>query len=72
MINELETVELIRDIPKYGLKKGDLGEILNSNEDKDTFEIGFINVEGMTVTLITLNRADVRKTRRKKSPDSYV
>lgn len=71
MINELETVELIRDIPKHGLKKGDLGEILRGNEDKNTFEIGFTNVEGMTVTLITVNRADVRKTGGKEAPDIH-
>ena len=61
MIKELETVELIHDIPKYGLRKGDIGEILYRFEDRDAFEIGFVAAEGMTVTLLTLNSADIRQ-----------
>ena len=61
MNKKLETVELIHDIPKYGLRKGDMGEILHRFKDRDAFGIGFVAAEGMTVTLLTLNSTDIRQ-----------
>ena len=42
MINELETVVLIKDIDDHGLKKDDVGVIVHQYQDGQTYEVEFV------------------------------
>jgi hypothetical protein len=61
MITELETVALTHDIPKYGLKEGDIGAVVHCYGDKDAFEIEFVTAEGTTIGVLTLTGVDIRQ-----------
>jgi hypothetical protein len=55
----LDTVVLDKDIPKFGLKKGDLGAVVQVYEP-DGLEVEFVTAAGKTEALATLNSRDVR------------
>ena len=54
-----DTVVLNRDMPEFGLKKGDLGAVVQVYEP-DGFEVEFVTASGRTQALVTLNQEDVR------------
>jgi hypothetical protein len=56
----LDTVVLNRDLPEHGLKRGDLGRIVQIYEP-DGLEVEFVTASGRTGALLTLNVADIRK-----------
>ena len=55
----LDTVVLARDLPAHGLKKDDLGTIVELYEP-DGLEVEFLMASGRTKVLATLNTGDVR------------
>ncbi len=55
----LDTVVLNRDMPEFGLKKGDLGAVVQVYEP-DGVEVEFVTAAGRTEALVTLNQKDVR------------
>ena len=55
----LDTVALNKDIPKFGLKKGDLGAVVQVYKP-DGLEVEFVTAAGKTEALVTLNPRDVR------------
>jgi hypothetical protein len=55
----LDTVVLDRDVPDYGLRKGDLGAVVELYEP-DGLEVEFVTASGRTAALLTLNTRDVR------------
>ena len=55
----LDTVVLDRDVPEFGLKKGDLGAVVQVYEP-DGLEVEFVTAAGKTEALVTLNQEDVR------------
>ena len=59
---ELDTVVLNRDIPERGLRKGDLGAVVELYEP-DSLDVEFVTASGKTQTLVTLNVNDVREAR---------
>ena len=58
-IQVLETVVLMTDIPSHGLRKGDLGAVVDTYEP-DGLEVEFVTGSGRTRALITLKVDDVR------------
>ncbi len=60
MIRELDSVVLARDLPKYGLKAGDVGAVVHVYQGGKGFEVEFVSGEGATVAVVTLDREDVR------------
>lgn len=55
----LETVALTRDVPEFGLQRGDLGvvvELLSA----DAFEVEFVLPSGKTRALLSLSASDLR------------
>jgi hypothetical protein len=58
--SSLDTVVLDRDLPKHGLKRGDLGTIVETYEP-DGLEVEFVTASGRTGALLTLTIADVRR-----------
>ena len=56
----LDTVVLDRDMPEFGLRKGDLGAVVEVYEP-DGLEVEFVTASGRTEALVTLNQKDVRR-----------
>jgi hypothetical protein len=59
MFNLLDTVVLTRDVPKAGLRRGDLGAIVNVY-GPNAFEVEFVAASGRTQALLTLMADDIR------------
>ena len=55
----LDTVVLARDLPDHGLRKGDLGAVVQVYEP-DGLEVEFVTASGRTEALVTVNVEDVR------------
>ena len=55
----LDTVVLDRDMPPHGLKKDDLGVVVELYEP-DGLEVEFVTASGRTEALATLQVGDVR------------
>ena len=59
MFNLLDTVVLTRDIPDVGLRRGDLGAIVEVHAP-NAFEVEFVAASGRTQALVTLTGDDIR------------
>jgi len=59
---ELDTVVLDRDLPEQGLRRGDLGAIVQVYEPAG-LEVEFVTASGRTQALVTLRVDDVRDVR---------
>jgi hypothetical protein len=55
----LNTVVLDRDLLDHGLRKGDLGAVVQVYE-RDGLEVGFVTASGKTEALLTIDMRDVR------------
>jgi len=55
----LDTIVLDRDLPEHGLRKGDLGAVVEVYEP-DGLEVEFLTASGRTTAVLTLNVRDVR------------
>jgi hypothetical protein len=59
-INELDAVALTADVPKHGLKRGDVGTVVLVHGNGAGFEVEFVGYDGHTVALLTLESGQVR------------
>ena len=59
MFKLLETVALTHDIPESGLRRGDLGAIVELHAP-DAVEVEFVAASGRTQALLTLRTNDIR------------
>ena len=59
MFNLLDTVVLTRDVPNAGLRRGDLGAIVEIY-GPNAFEVEFVAASGRTQALVTLAADDLR------------
>jgi hypothetical protein len=57
--HRLGVVVLERDLPAYGLKRGDLGAVVELYAP-DGLEVEFVTASGRTEALVTLTALDVR------------
>ncbi len=55
----LDVVVLEADVPAHGLRRGDLGAVVDVYEP-DGLEVEFVTASGKTEALLTLTVADVR------------
>ena len=58
----LDTVVLERDLPEHGLRRGDLGAVVEVYEP-DGLEVEFMRASGRTQALVELTTRDVRAIR---------
>ncbi|MEX0874713.1 MAG: DUF4926 domain-containing protein [Actinomycetota bacterium] len=56
----LETVVLERDLPEHGLRRGDLGTVVELYPPTN-LEVEFVTGSGKTEALLTLSETDVRR-----------
>ena len=59
MFKLLDTVVLDRDLPELGLRRGDLGAVVDV-QSPDGLEVEFVLASGKTQALVSLRHADVR------------
>ncbi len=59
-INELDAVALTCDLPNYALKRGDVGTAVLVHGNDEAFEVEFVDYDGHTVALVTLEQSQVR------------
>lgn len=57
---ELERIILKRDIPEFGLRRGDIGTVVYVH-DPEGYEVEFMLATGDTVAVVGLGEADVRR-----------
>lgn len=55
----LESVALTRDVPAAGLRRGDIGAVVEVYSD-DAYEVEFVAASGRTQALLTLSSHDLR------------
>jgi hypothetical protein len=67
MMKEHEEVVLVRNLPKYGLKKGDLGTIIHGHRAKG-YEVEFMTLRGETIAVSSLLKEEVRPISRREIP----
>ncbi len=58
----LDTVVLDRDLPEHGLRRGDVGAVVETYEP-DGLDVEFVLASGETQALVELTTNDVRPTR---------
>jgi hypothetical protein len=58
----LDVVVLGRDLPNHGLRKGDLGAVVQVYPTDD-LEVEFVTAAGKTKAVVTLSKTDVREGR---------
>lgn len=56
----LETAVLNRDLPELGLKRGDVGAVVEIYSS-DALEVEFVRGSGETQALVTLKKRDLRR-----------
>ena len=59
-IKELDVVALTCDLPEHGLKRGDVGAAVLVHGHGEAFEVEFVDYDGHTVALLTLEEAQLR------------
>jgi hypothetical protein len=59
MFKLLDTVVLDRDLPEHGLRRGDLGAVVDLHAS-DSLEVEFILASGKTQALVSLRSTDLR------------
>ena len=59
VVKELDTVVLQNDLPEHGLVKGDVGAVVHVYDDGAGFEVEFVDADGRTVAVETLDSRDV-------------
>lgn len=66
MIKEHDRIALKANIPTEKLEAGDVGTVIHVHKKGATFEVEFLTLHGETVTVATLDAAQVRPIQRKE------
>lgn len=60
MLTEHSMVVLNCDLPDKGLHTGDVGAIVHAYRKGDAFEVEFVDGDGTTIAVLTLDSDDIR------------
>ena len=60
MIKEHTSIILTRDLPEEHLLQGDVGVVVHVHENGKAYEVEFMTMNGSTVSVCTLEAADVQ------------
>ncbi len=61
MIGLYELVSLRRDVERYGLKKGDIGMVIDIYENGKGYLVEFGDAQGNTIGVLALNSHDIQR-----------
>ena len=59
-MKELDQIVLTADLPKEGLKVGDVGTVVHIHREGEAFEVEFMTLAGETVAVTTVLASQVR------------
>lgn len=59
-IRELDCVILVADRPGEKLPAGDIGTVIHVHRDGEAFEVEFVDENGRTVALVSLDREQIK------------
>ena len=65
-IREHDRVVLTTDLAREKLAAGDVGTVVHVYEDREAFEVEFVALDGESVAVVTLERAQVRAVGRRE------
>lgn len=68
MIRELDDVVLNCDLPKHGLRAGDIGTVVLIHNGGEGYEVEFTTLDGETVAVETLQSSQVRPAQQGEIP----
>ena len=60
MMKELDQIVLTADLPKEGLKAGDVGTVMHIHRGGEAFEVEFMTLAGETIAVTTVLASQVR------------
>ena len=60
MIQELDTVILVKDYPDKGLVEGDVGAVVLMRDGGKAYKVEFVTLAGDTLGVLTLTADEVR------------
>ena len=60
MIKEHDCIILTQDIPNEGLQAGDVGTAIHVHRDGTAYEVEFVTLSGITVTVATVLSSQLR------------
>ena len=60
MMKELDQIVLTADLPKEGLKAGDVGMVVHIHRGGETFEVEFMTLAGETIAVTTVLASQIR------------
>ena len=66
MMKELDQIVLTADLPKEGLKAGDVGTVVHIHRGGEAFEVEFMTLAGETVVVTTVLASQVRPVRKRE------
>lgn len=66
MMNELDAVVLMTDLPEHDLAAGDIGTVVMVHEAGRGYEVEFVTLAGETLAVITLKASEVRPIARRE------
>ena len=67
-IKEFDRIILTVDLPKAGLKSGDIGNVVMIYNNGEGFEVEFMTFDGKTISVETLSASQIRKISRHEIP----
>ena len=59
-MKETDTVVVNKDLPEYGIERGDIGVVVHTYKNENVVEVEFVSGEGATLGVTTLRAEDVR------------
>ena len=65
-IKEHDRIVLTADLPGEKLTAGDVGTVVHVHRDGKAYEVEFVSLDGETVAVVTLERAQVRPVQRRE------
>jgi len=66
MIKEHDRVVLTADVLGEKLTAGDVGTVVHVHHDGKAYEVEFVSLDGETVAVVTLERAQVKPVERRE------
>ncbi len=66
MIKEHDCVVLTTDLLDKNLKTGDVGAVVHVHPGRKAFEVEFMTLRGRTITVVTLDRTQIRRVSEKE------
>lgn len=66
MIRKFERVILLKNFPKSGLVKGDVGTVVEIYNNGAGVDVEFFAIDGSTITVETLHAEDIRPAGKKE------